>query len=204
MDLFPHHDGDRWSAKKAIGLDVPTGPLEQSVARRGQGGKVRHGGSRHHRPAGSLGQSEQLPDPIDRGLLQLGGYRRLRVVSGVLIPCAYQPAGCESRWKAVAGDEAEEAAAGLGHGCGRAVFMEQVNHGFGVRRAWRKWAAEGSQLFDRFSRGCDRARADAFQVVHGVAGSAFQQGCAGFVDRCAGHGSAGRIALRRVRWSGDV
>src|SRR5271165_4842989 len=125
MHLFTNDDGDGRSSEKAIGFNVPAGAFEQGVAGGSEGGEVRHRGPGDYGSAGPSGKTEDLAHPVDRGLLQLGRYGRLRVMRGVLIPRADQPTGCESRWQAVAGDEAEEAAIGLGHGCRRAVFMEQ-------------------------------------------------------------------------------
>ena len=191
--FFTHNDSDGRRAKEAVILSVPSGAGQKSVPGSGQGRKVGHGGSGHHRAACSLRKPEHLPYPFESDLLQGDGGGRLHKKRCILVPGAHQPGGSQRHGQAAAVHKAKEAAIILGHGRRRAVLVQQVQHRFCAGRPRRQRAPQGAQRGDSLRGGSDRAGVHAFQVIHCVARGALQKSGAGL-----GWGWSGSSRMRRA------
>ena len=106
----PDDDADARRALEPVPREVPARPREHPVPRRRQGRHVRHLAAGHEAGRDAVGQPEQLPQPLERDLLDDAGTRRRSDQAGVLIPGRREPVGGDGSRQRAADDEAEEAA----------------------------------------------------------------------------------------------
>ncbi len=175
MDLVSDHHGHRRRPGQSPLVNVPPGPGQHGVTRRGERGEVGHRRAGHEARDRRGRQAEELDQPALRHLLERGGDGRGRERTGVLVPRRGQPVGGHSHRVRATDDEPEESWAGGGHGRRRAGLVEQRDHALGVVRAIRQRLVEAPEAGERIDVRRDAAVRQLAQVVDGPLGGRAQQ-----------------------------
>ena len=137
MNFSADDQFNRGRAKHPVFGDVPACLLEESVASRNQGGKVRHRGAGDQPSFAIERQSKSLANPPENHIFEFRGDRRHHAQRRVLIPCCCDPAGRERSRNHSAVYEAKVASAGRRGGCRRTNSIQLIEHLGGV--TWFRW-----------------------------------------------------------------
>ena len=163
--FFADDDGDGRRPEEPIGLDVPPLRRQHRVARRRQGGEVRHRAAGNKAGAALRRQAENVQEPPPRYLLQRGVDGTDRRHPSVLVPGRGQPVGRQRRRQAAADDVAEEPAANSSGGRGRTDFIEQRHHRGGIARTFWDRFVELAEASKRIRGDPDAARVKVRQIA---------------------------------------
>ena len=141
MCLRADEDGDRRRAVQSIGLDVPSGALEDGMTSRREADRVPEAGAGRKAEARVLRESEQLEHPSPGDFLGRRRGRGERVQRGVLAPRGGEPVGRRRCRQGSADHEAEVARtrrrdqAGIDRRCQLLHHRRCVHAAFGQRAA---------------------------------------------------------------------
>ena len=156
-DVRPAVGDDRHRRRtlETLSLDVPAGPGEDAVPRRGQRREVGHRRAGHEPDARPGRQAEQVDQPGSRHFLGDRGGRRQGVQAAVLVPGTGQPVGTERGRQAATDDEPEVAPARAGDQARVGRGGQVLDHRERVRRMPR--GADASPIAGPQRRQVDRA-----------------------------------------------